>query len=61
MVIQVDKSRQVGLFPLTENGNYQPYSHFLSKYELKLPTEITPRLLAIQIQIQAVCWVLTVC
>ena len=48
------------LFPFfpTGIGNNQPYPLLLIKYELKLPLEVMPGLLVIQIQIQAMCFVL---
>jgi hypothetical protein len=55
MQLSLDKSGQIVLFPFppTGNGNNQPYPLLLIKYELKLPSEVTPGLLVIQIQIHA--------
>ena len=39
-------------FPPTGNRTNQPYLLLLIKYELRLPSEVTPGLLVIQVQIQ---------
>ena len=57
MVIYVDKSGQIVLFPflLIENDWKWFYQLLPIKYELKLPSESTPTSFAIQNQIQEMC------